>query len=518
MRTDPPVYTKLITLLVKIREFGDKLPHPTALFFYLCLLMLLLSALASALGWQATHPTTNHLLTAKSLISLQGITFFLTDTVKNFMNFAPLGPVLIAMLGIGLAERSGFLSHLVKGLTTTTKNNWLSYSIVLGGVLSNLAADAGYVVYIPLCALLFKSVGRHPIAGIAAAFAGVSGGYSANIFIGPVDVILSGLSQDAARQIAPAFTMLPTSNYFFLLASTALITGVGGFVTNNIIEPFLNAQHPYASPSTNAKTNTEYNRHGVANNQTASPPVSEYKAIRFALLSIFVFLCVILLIALPANSPLRDVQTGSLLTTPLIQNIVILIALAFALAGMVYGKITGAFKNSHDWVLALEKTFATLAGYLVLMFFAAQFVAWFNWTQLGPIFAIKGAQWLQGTNAPPALLLVSIIFITALLNLFVGSASAKWGLLAPILVPMMLILGVQPEWVQMAYRIGDSSSNIITPLMPYFALVLAYAQQEDRHIQLGGLIAIMLPYSIAFLILWTSVFLLWRIMDLPLGV
>jgi aminobenzoyl-glutamate transport protein len=221
---------------------------------------------------------------------------------------------------------------------------------------------------------------------------------------------------------------------------------------------------------------------------------------------------------MPSTSPLRHAQTGELLTSPLIQGIVIVITLAFAIGGMVYGKTIGCFQTSHDWVKALENTFATLAGYLVLMFFAAQFIAWFSWSELGPIFAIQGAQWLSRAEISPIILLLGIILLTTTLNLFIGSASAKWGLLAPVLVPMMLLLGVEPDWVQMAYRIGDSSSNIITPLMPYFALVLAFAQQEDARIQLGGLLAIMLPYTLSFLLLWSGAFFLWWIMDLPLGV
>lgn len=506
--------TRLITFLINVQRLGDKLPHPTALFFYLCLIMLLLSAMGRYFDWSANHPTTDQLLTAKSLMTTEGITYLLSSMVKNFMNFAPLGPVLVAMLGIGLAEQSGFLSHAVNRLAMRTKQSWLSYGVVLGGVLSNIAADAGYVVYIPLCALLFKSAGRHPIAGIAAAFAGVSGGYSANIFVGPVDVILSGLSQDAARQVAPDFTLLATSNYFFLLPSTFLITLLGGLVTDRLIEPFL--QKTQNDTTTTLKPNLS-NTPAEARVKLNTETDTQAKAMRYALGSALIFLSLLAVMAAPEASPLRDPATQDLLSGPGMKHIVVLIALTFAITGMVYGKMTGVFQNSHDWVAALEKTFTTLAGYLVLMFFAAQFVAWFSWSQLGPILAINGAQWLSQAQIPPAVLLVCIIFTSALVNLFIGSASAKWGLLAPVLVPMMLLMNVEPDWVQMAYRIGDSSSNLITPLMPYFALVLAFAQQEDKRIQIGGLLAIMLPYTITFLAVWTIAFLVWWFMGLPLG-
>lgn len=524
--------SRLISVLIKIQRLGDKLPHPTALFFYLCLIMLMLSALGGYFEWSATHPTNGHELSAKSLLTADGLTYLLSSMVKNFMGFAPLGPVLLAMLGIGLAEHSGFLSHMVSSLASRAKKSWLSYGVVLGGVLSNIAADAGYVVYIPLCALLFKTAGRHPIAGIAAAFAGVSGGYSANVFVGPVDVILSGISQDAARQIAPDFSLLATSNYFFLLPSTFLITLLGGLVTDKLIEPFLNntsensnrtathlaeKQNPAENTALKALDTAPDNMPNKAESSTANPEKAQ-KAMRYALGAMLLFFAFIAAAAAPETSPLRNANTQDLLSGPGIKHIVVLIALAFAIAGMIYGKITGVFQSSYDWVAALEKTFATLAGYLVLMFFAAQFVAWFSWSQLGPILAINGANWLSQAAIPQALLLVCIIMITAMLNLFIGSASAKWGLLAPVLVPMMLLLNVDPDWVQMAYRIGDSSSNLITPLMPYFALVLAFAQQEDEHMQIGGLLAIMLPYTITFLSIWTIAFLAWWFMGLPLGV
>ncbi|MEJ2681652.1 MAG: AbgT family transporter [Gammaproteobacteria bacterium] len=497
-------------LLNGVQELGNRLPHPTALFFYLCLLMLLTSFLAHALGVTVTHPNTNEIIHANSLLSSDGLRYLLTHSIQNFTQFAPLGAVLVAMLGIGLADRSGFLNALMRATVQHTRTGWLSYGVVCGGVLSNLAADAGYVVYIPLCAMVFLGAGRHPLAGIAAAFAGVSGGYSANLIVGPADVILSGLTQEAGRLLTPDLVVLPTNNYWFLCASTVLIVFIGGFITDYLVEPFLRSTpSPLAQVNTKTNTNTK---------ETTHPDPTSSRALRLALGSVALYGLCIALAAWPQNSPLRHPDTHNLLQSPLISGIVIVIAVGFAIAGMVYGRSTGVFRHSADWVEALESTFKQLASYLVLMFFAAQFVAWFNWSQLGPILAIQGARQLAATGIPPVGLLIGVVLITAILNLFIGSASAKWALLAPIFVPLLMQLGIDPNWTQIAYRVGDSSTNIITPLMPYFALVLGFAQQHDPQIQFGRLIAMMLPYTLGFLLLWIALLITWWIFGLPLGV
>lgn len=484
----------MLKLLERIEAAGRKLPHPTLAFASLCGLVLLASAVLQLFGIAATHPVTNEIIQAKSLLSEQGILYILTNTVSNFMNFAPLGPVLVAMLGIGLADHSGYLPKAVQVIAERAPKALLSYSMVLTGVLSNLAADAGYVVLIPLAAFIYTSFGRHPLSGIAAAFAGVSGGYSANLLIGPVDIILTGLTLEAAQILEPATVLAPSSNYWFLLASTFLIMLVGGIITDKVVEPYLNKSQPIT---------LEIN---------SSVPTNNNAAFKIATWVGFLYTAVITAVFVFEWLAFQQALKG----------LVVLISLGFALVGITYGVLEKANKKnaneSQHWIVnSLETSFANLAGYLVLMFFAAQFVAYFNWTQIGLISAIKSAQILTAWELPATALLILVVFASASINLFIGSASAKWALMAPILVPMLMLLGIDPAYSQLAYRIGDSSTNIITPLMPYFALILAYTQQHQKTAHLGTLIAMMIPYSLSFLFSWVGLLLIWLAYDLPIG-
>lgn len=489
----------MLKLLKHIEAVGQKLPHPTLAFASLCGLVLLASAFFSLLGASAVHPISNEVIQAQNLLSKQGFLYILTNTVSNFMNFAPLGPVLVAMLGIGLADHSGYLPKAVRAIAERAPQALLSYTMVFTGVLSNLAADAGYVVLVPLAALLYASIGRHPLSGIAAAFAGVSGGYSANLLIGPVDIILTGLTLEAAQIIDPQTILNPSSNYWFLVASTFLITVIGGFVTDKVIEPYLQQYQPVTSTTPLPKQ--------TKNSQAFK--IASWAGAIYTILILTVFALEIL--------PFEQTVKG----------LVVLIAVGFALVGLIYGwmhppesmteSAIDSTKNENWVVASLETSFKNLAGYLVLMFFAAQFVAYFNWTQLGLISAVKSANVLTAWELPATLLLVIMVLLSAMVNLFIGSASAKWALMAPVLVPMLMLLGVEPAYTQLAYRIGDSSTNIITPLMPYFALILAYAQQHLKTAHLGTLISMMLPYSVCFLISWIMLLMLWLGLGLPVG-
>ena len=363
-----------------------------------------------------------------------------------------------------------------------------------------MAADAGYVVLIPLAALAFISAGRHPVAGICAAFSGVSGGFSANLLIGPLDAILSGLSTSAAQIIDPAYVVNAAGNYYFLLASTILITVLGSVVTEWIVEPRLTA----TSFSGNSKPKS-----GADPNENA--------ALRWVALYTVLFGVLLAILVIPEQGLLRDPQTGSITRSPFISGIVVIVTLYVAIAGWIYGLVTGNFRGRHGAIDAMEKTMATMAGYLVLMFFAAQFVAWFNWTNLGLITAIRGSELLRALDLGPVALLLFFIMLAASVNLLIGSASAKWAIMAPVFVPMLMLLGISPEATQMAYRIGDSTTNIITPLMPYLALVLAFVQRYDRTAGIGTLVANMVPYSITFFLGWSVLLACWMLLGLPLG-
>ncbi len=493
---------KIAALLNKIEAAGNKLPSPVMLFIYLAIGVLIISAICAALGVRATHPISGASIEAVNLLSAHGLHLILGNTVSNFVQFAPVGTVLVAVLGMGIAEHSGLLSTALRATVLRAPGWSLSFFVVLAGVLSSIASDAGYVVLIPLAAILFASAGRHPLAGIAAAFAGVSGGYSANLIIGPLDALLAGISTEAAQFVSTGYEVTAAGNYYFIVASTFAIAIVGAVVTEMVIEPRLAARGPgYAS--------------------IAAEQLKLSGAEKRALVAVAVFTAVYAILLLwaliPERGILRDPNTGSILKSPFISGIISLIALYAAIAGTIYGKISGTFTSKQSVTEAMEKTMATMAGYLVLMFFAAQFVNYFGWSQLGSIFAIHGASSLNDLQLPPVVVLLLFILLSAFINIFIGSASAKWALMAPIFVPMFLLTGISPEATQMAYRIGDSSTNIITPLMPYFGVVIAFAQRYEKNVGVGTILVMMLPFSIAFLLFWSGLFSFWLWLDLPLG-
>ncbi|MCC2636898.1 MAG: ydaH [Moraxellaceae bacterium] len=487
--------TPLLRLLDRLEAAGNRLPSPTWLFVWLCGFVLLLSALVALSGWQVTWPDGSRTVTAVNLLSAAGLRRILTDTVSNFTGFAPVGPVIVAMLGLGLAERAGLLGGLLAALVQLTRRRGLPFLVAFAGVLSHVALDAGYVVVIPLAALLFHRAGLPPLAGIACAFAGVSGGYAANLLISPADAMLAGITTEAARTVAPAATVAITANYWFMAASSFLVAGVIAAVTHWLVIPRL------------SDTTTE----AIVEVEGLHPAGALAVAIWTLILTAF---CLWGL--LPESGFLRG-EDGSMLKSPLLQGIVVLVAVYFGIAGLLYGRLSGVWQKAGDCVPALEDTLRLLAGYLVLMFFAAQFVAWFKWSQLGEMLAITGAGGLRALDLSPVLLLVGFVLLTALVDLFIGSASAKWALMAPVFVPMFLLAGVAPEATQAAYRVGDSTANIITPLMPYFAMVVAFAQRWQKDTGIGTLMALMLPYSLALLLAWTAFLALWLGMGWPLG-
>jgi len=494
-----------------IERQGNRLPAPALLFMWLCLGLILLSALSAALGLEASLPgdegSAEQKIVARSLLSGEGIRWMLTHTVENFVSFAPVGSVLVAILGLGIAEQSGLLRLLLERLVAVTPRLLLSWVVVFAGIVSNLAMDAGYVVLIPLAGLLFAAAGRPPLAGIAAAFAGVSAGYSANLLLGPVDAILAGMSTEAVALVDEDYTVGMAGNYYFAAASTLVLSLIATLVTERWVMPHLAAQSD--EPSGHAR---EASKPGLA-------PL--HAGARQGLWALAVWTLVFGLALLWASVPqaglLRDPQAPGLINSALVQGVVVLLALYFAVAGWLFGRISGSFQSGRDLIAAMETTMGTMAGYLVLMFFAAQFVNYFAWSQLGSLLAALGAQTLGGWALPSSLLLVVFVLLAAFVNLFVGSASAKWGLLAPVFVPMLYLLGISPEASQMAYRIGDSSTNIITPLMPYFGVVVAFAQRYRPELGIGTLVAMMLPYSLAFLVSWTALLLLWFFLGWPLG-
>jgi len=490
------------SVLDRIEVAGNRLPHPTVLFVILCFAVLLLSWLAALAGLKAAHPHSGEVIRAVNLLSATGLHRMLSETVTNFTSFAPVGTVLVAIMGIGVAEHSGLLGALLRATVLKAPARLLSFVIVFTGVLSSLAADTGYVVLVPLAALIFKSAGRNPLAGIAAAFAGVSGGYSANLLIGPLDAILAGISTEAAVLVQPGYEVNAAGNYYFMLSSVFVISLVGAWITERIILPRMSAD----------------NRSGK-NEETGIAPLSVRDQAGLKAVTAYTFVVIVLLLAglVPEAGILRDPESGSIIRSPFINGIVVIIAVYAALAGILFGRVSGRYRRAGEFVGGMEQHMAVMAGYLVLMFFAAQFVSYFSWSNLGSIIAVGGAGMLAVLQIPPAILLLVFIPLAAFINLFIGSASAKWALIAPVFVPMLLLSGISPEATQIAYRIGDSTTNIITPLMPYFGVIIAFARQYDKSAGIGTVIAMMLPYSVGFLLAWSVLLVLWILSGWQLG-
>lgn len=488
-----------------VERVGNTLPHPATLFAGFALLVIFLSWVASALGMESTHPGTGEVIRPVNLLSVHGLHRILTEMVPNFTSFAPLGVVLVAMLGIGVAEGSGLISAGLKLLVLSSPKRLLTFVVVFAGILSNTASEVGYVLLVPLAAIIFLAVGRHPLAGIAAAFAGVSGGYSANLLLGTIDPLLAGISQEAAHIIDTtlAYKVNPACNYYFMLASTPLIALVGTLVTERVVEPRLGAY----------EGNGEDDE--IPDIQTLSP--QERRGLKFALGAFVLVLGVILWGVLPSEGFLREPGTGSLLRSPFLTGIVSIIFLSAAIMGIAFGVGAGTFKSDNDVVKGMGKAMETLGVYIVLVFFAAQFVAYFRWTNLGLILAIEGAELLRSANLGPIPLMVGFVFLTAVINLVMGSASAKWTVMAPVFIPMFMLLGYSPELTQVAYRVGDSVTNIISPMMSYFALVVAFMQRYKKDAGIGTIVATMLPYSLAFLAVWILLLVAWILLGLPIG-
>jgi aminobenzoyl-glutamate transport protein len=501
----------LRTFLTIVERVGNALPHPATLFLGMAMLVVVMSAVAAWAGLEAIHPGTGEPVRPVSLLTVAGLHRILTGAVTNFTGFAPLGTVLVAMLGIAVAESSGLIGAAMRLLVLSAPRRLLTVVIVFAGVLSNMAAEIGYVLLVPLGAMVFRSAGRHPIAGLAAAFAGVSGGYSANLLLGTVDPLLAGLTQEAARIIDPAAMVNPACNYFFMVVSTFLITIVGTLVTERIVEPRLGRWAGDEGGEGGGEGG------GSGEGGVSSLDRAEKRGLIWALVVSLIFIGVLLAGTVPADGFLRDPKTGALLHSPFMSGIVAIIFLGGALTGLAYGLAARTIRSDADVMKGMGRSMETLGGYLVLVFFAAQFVAYFSWSNLGIILAVKGAAGLKATGLAGMPLLVTFVFLSAGINLFMGSASAKWALMAPVFVPMLMIVGYPPEVTQVAYRIGDSCTNIISPMMSYFALIIAFFQRYDRNAGIGTLVATMLPYSVAFLLAWCVLLVGWMLAGIPLG-
>ena len=487
-----------------IERVGNKLPDPAALFLILLFVVWILSWLLSSMQFSEIDPRNGQPIQIKNQLAGASIAGFLANMVTTFTSFHPLGVVLVALLGVGVAEHTGFINAALKGMLSFTSVKLLTPMLILVAIVSHTAADAGYVLVIPLGGVIFYAAGRHPLAGIAAAFAGVSGGFSANFVPSSLDPLLAGLTQAAAQIINPERLVNPLSNWFFTGASTLVIVGLGWFLTDRVIEPRLK------------KTAIDGDASEMPKMETLG--AKERRGLFAGLAALVVGVLILVFVSLPGGSALRA-PDGSLTasTAPLMQSIVALIFLLFLIPGIVYGYVAGTVQSHRDIIKGMSATMSTMGYYIVMAFFAAQFIAAFGQSNLGALIALKGANLLQSMALPGGVTIIGIILLTATVNLLIGSASAKWALLAPIFVPMLMQLGLSPELTQAAYRVGDSTTNIITPLMPYFPLVVVYCQRYVKSTGIGTLVSLMLPFSVTFLVLWTGFLLLYWMAGVPLG-
>ncbi len=490
--------------LAAVERVGNKLPDPAVLFIALLFIVWILSWMLSGVSFDVIDPRNGEALRISNQLSGSALTSFLSVMVTNFTHFHPVGVVLVAMLGIGVAEHTGFINAGLRSMMAVTARWLLTPMVILVGIVSHTAVDAGYVLVIPLGGIIFYAAGRHPLAGIAAAFAGVSGGFSANFVPSALDPMLQGISQAGAQILDPSIVLNPLNNYFFTTVSSVLIVGFGWYLTDRVVEPRLQANELDGD---------------LADLPTMdSLEDNERRGLRGALVAMVLGIVLLILTALPAGSAWRS--PDGVLTSgaaPLMRSIVPLIFILFLLPGVVYGVMSGSIKSSRDMIEGMTRAMTGMGYYLVIMFFIAQFIYAFGQSNLGVLMALEGAAALKAMAMPAAITITGIIILTGIINLFVGSASAKWALLAPIFVPMLMQLGISPDLAQAAYRVGDSSTNIITPLMPYFPLVVVFCQRYVKSTGIGTVTAMMLPYSVTFLVAWTIFLLLYWLTGLPLG-
>ena len=504
VETGVPLRSLQMRALDWIERVGNRLPDPALLFLILLVTVWVLSALLAQFEFTHIDPRSGAPVSVENLLTGSALTSFLSGMVSTFVQFHPLGVVLLAMLGIGVADHTGFIGAGLRALLAVTSQRLLTPMLLLIAIVSHSAVDAGYVLVIPLGAVIFQAAGRHPLVGIAVAFAGVSGGFSANFVPSALDPMLQGISQAGAQLIDPAIVLNPLNNWFFTSASTLLIVGLGWYITDALVEPRLRGLVVNGEGA------------GADAMEALTPP--ERRGLRAGCAAMLLGIVALVLSAFPEASAWRA-PDGELAASqaPLMRSIVPLIFLLFIIPGVVYGYVAGTAKNHRDIIAGMSQAMSGMGYYIVMAFFASLFIAEFGRSNLGVLLALEGAAWLKAAMMPGFITVIAMVMITGVINLFVGSASAKWALLAPIFVPMLMQLGISPDLTQAAYRVGDSSTNIITPLMPYFPLVVVFCQRYVRETGIGTVVAMMLPYSVGFLLVWTAFLLGYWTLGLPLG-
>ncbi|MFZ4598960.1 MAG: AbgT family transporter [Terrimicrobiaceae bacterium] len=513
-RTAPEGDGMMKRVLDVVEKVGNKVPHPAMIFLSLMVLVIVLSHILHLAGASVTQqvvdPLTDQIqsstISARSLLSTEGIRFIYTSVIPSFMSFTALGLIIVAMIGVGVAEESGLIKALIRKLVAVSPGWAIAYILVFAGILSSIAADAGYLVLIPLAGSAFLSVGRHPLAGLAAGFAAVAGAFTVNMLIKPLDAVLTEFTNDAIHLVNPSLSIDLTANLWFSIASVVVLTVVITVITQQIIEPRLGK---YDRGDSGATGGDEADQAALGN---------EPRGLLFAGVGLVAVLVILGFLTLGPSAPLRNPDTGALIgNSPLMNGLIAVIMVLFLVTGAAYGFGARTMKNSTDVIRAMEKAMSGLGSLILLLFILSQFIAYFNYSNIGTILAVSMADVLKTASIPPLLLLLGFIVVVALIDLLITGAIAKWALFAPIFVPLLLQLGVAPEAVLSAYRVADSPMNVITPLNAYFALVVVFAQKYDKNAGVGTIVALMIPYVIGLFAVWTVLFVAWFLLGLPWG-
>jgi aminobenzoyl-glutamate transport protein len=513
--TEAPPKSFMQKLLDVVEKVGNKVPHPVLIFLLLCVFIVILSQLLYMTGaqvsYQVINPETHHLdqttTAAQSLLTGDGIRFMYTQLIPNFLGFAAIGLLVVAMVGVGVAEEAGLVNALIRKRVAVSPAWALTYILTFVGILASIAADAGYLVLIPLAGVAFLSLGRHPIAGIALGFAAVAGAFTVNMLIKPLDAVLTDITNDAIHMVNPNQSITLTSNLWFSIASVLVLTVVISLITEKVIEPRL-GKYEVKKPDQEASTGGE---------EAAS--AADARGLRFAGLGLLGVLIVFGLLTLPPGAPLRDPATGTIIgSSPFMNGLIVLIMVLFLLTGIAYGIGAGTVNTVGGVIAAMTKAVSSLGGTILLFLVISQFIAYFNYSNIPTLMAITMADALKAANIGPLWLLLGFILVVALLDFIFTPAIAKWAIFAPVFVPLFVTLNVDPAAVLAAYRIGDSPPNAITPMNAYFALVVGFAQKYDPTAGIGTIVSLMLPYVLVMMVVWMLLFAAWQQLGLPWGV
>lgn len=489
-----------------VERIGNALPDPAFIFLFLIAVLIVVSIVAAAAGWSAVNPMTNTSISAESLLSEENVTRLLTDMPRTVTSFAPLGLMIVVMLGAAVAERSGLFTVIIGRAVAKAPRRWLTPSIFLIALFSHHAADAAYVVLIPLSAIIYAEAGRHPLLGIAVAYAGISGAFAGNVVPGQFDVLLLGITQAAAQMLVPDAALNPLGNWWFTAALGLGLLPIAWFIADRIVEPRL------------AGLAVDGDARGLVDGAQSLSAAQKRGLGRAGFAAFAVFALFAALVFIPGYTPLVDEQAEeSARNTPFFESLIAGFFLLFLCCGWAYGAAIGSIKSHRDVVRMMADGVRDIAPYIVLVFFASHFIALFQWSNLGPVMAVNGAAAFKDLALPPALLLILLLLMSSVFDLLIGSASAKWTAIAPIVVPMLMLLGISPEMTTAAYRMGDSIFNIVTPIAANFVLVLIFCQRWVKGFGIGSLIALMLPFSIANFLFGLLLVGTWVTFGIPVG-